>query len=169
MQRIVSVCLALFLLAPFTMSNNSGKIPLMNKVSYEDLTKKEKQQVDCLAENIYREARGEPTRGKIAVAMVTLNRVGPYEKTVCKVVTQKIGKSCQFSWYCTNSLPAMNQALYREIRLLATWAFVNYKDIRDETGGATYYHATYVKPNWRKLQKTIHIGQHIFYKEREAT
>ena len=32
-------------------------------------------EVNCLALNIYHEARNQPTVGKLAVAMVTLNRV----------------------------------------------------------------------------------------------
>jgi len=34
---------------------------------------------------------------------------------------------------------------------------------------ALYYHATYVRPNWRRWKtKLTKIGLHIFYKEREA-
>src|SRR3712207_1073877 len=45
----------------------------------------------CLVQNIYHEARGEPDKGKIWVAYVTLNRVGApgYRDTVCEVVWQK--------------------------------------------------------------------------------
>ena len=66
--------------------------------------------VHCLAENIYHEARGESTAGKMAVALVTLNRVEDkrFPNTVCGVVKQTkyypSGRidlhSCQFSWYC---------------------------------------------------------------------
>ena len=36
-----------------------------------------------------------------------------------------------------------------------------------EVGGATHYHANYVKPRWsRALQKMDTIGSHIFYKLR---
>ena len=47
--------------------------------------------VDCLAKNIYYEAGGEPEEGKVAVAMVTINRVrdGRFGKTVCSVVDQR--------------------------------------------------------------------------------
>ena len=34
-----------------------------------------KNDIHCLAENIYFEARGESTAGRMAVALVTLNRV----------------------------------------------------------------------------------------------
>ncbi len=47
--------------------------------------------VDCLAKNIYYEAGSEPEEGKVAVAMVTINRVrdGRFGKTVCSVVDQR--------------------------------------------------------------------------------
>jgi spore germination cell wall hydrolase CwlJ-like protein len=46
---------------------------------------------DCLAKNIYYEAGSEPEEGKVAVAMVTINRVrdGRFGKTVCSVVDQR--------------------------------------------------------------------------------
>ena len=66
--------------------------------------------VHCLAEYIYHEARGESTAGKMAVALVTLNRVKDkrFPDTICSVVKQTkfypSGRidlhSCQFSWYC---------------------------------------------------------------------
>ena len=45
-------------------------------------------ELQCLAENIYFEARGEPLNGQYAVAEVTINRLrSPYfPKTICGVV-----------------------------------------------------------------------------------
>ena len=45
-------------------------------------------QVECLAKNIYHEARGESTAGMFAVGFVTLNRVmdSRYPNTICGVV-----------------------------------------------------------------------------------
>jgi spore germination cell wall hydrolase CwlJ-like protein len=47
--------------------------------------------VDCLAKNIYYEAGSEPEEGKVAVAMVTINRVrdGRFGRSVCSVVDQR--------------------------------------------------------------------------------
>lgn len=47
--------------------------------------------VDCLSRNIYYEAGGEPEEGKVAVAMVTINRVrdGRFGKSICSVVDQR--------------------------------------------------------------------------------
>lgn len=56
----------------------------------------------CLATAIYHEARGESIRGQFAVAEVVLNRKesAGFPQTVCGVVNQKGGGSCQFSFTC---------------------------------------------------------------------
>jgi spore germination cell wall hydrolase CwlJ-like protein len=33
----------------------------------------------------------------------------------------------------------------------------------DPSRGSLFYHADYVSPNWRGLQKVTVIGRHIFY------
>ena len=47
--------------------------------------------VDCLARNIFYEAGSEPTEGKVAVGMVTINRAQDprYPQNICGVVRQK--------------------------------------------------------------------------------
>ena len=47
--------------------------------------------VECLARNIFYESGGEPTEGKIAVGVVTLNRTqdGRFGKSVCEVVKSR--------------------------------------------------------------------------------
>ena len=46
---------------------------------------------ECLARNIYYEAGGESEEGKVAVAIVTINRVkdGRFDKSICGVVNQR--------------------------------------------------------------------------------
>ena len=58
-------------------------------------------EVTCLAQNIYWEARNQSIQGMYAVADVTLNRVKDkrWPSTVCEVVKQR-RRSRQFSWYC---------------------------------------------------------------------
>ena len=52
--------------------------------------------LECLARNVYYEARGESSAGQYAVAEVTMNRKASqhYPKTVCEVVYQREA----FSW-----------------------------------------------------------------------
>ena len=61
--------------------------------------------LDCLALNIYWEARSESLLGQLAVAAVTLNRVAApaFPDSVCEVVFQGEERGrhlCQFSWRC---------------------------------------------------------------------
>lgn len=142
------------------------------KVSYYSLSKDTQRQITCLAENIYFEAAHEPLKGQKAVAFVTINRVqtGNYAHTICDVVFQKTGGTCQFSWYCDKKftdrrLTIKETKLYNDIRELATHIVINFEKLKDVTEGATYYHADYVNPGW-KLDKVDQIGRHIFYKRK---
>jgi spore germination cell wall hydrolase CwlJ-like protein len=70
--------------------------------------------VDCLARNIFYEAGSESTEGKVAVAMVTLNRAQDprYPQNVCGVVKQRtvttvtkeitVPKTGSISWVASN-------------------------------------------------------------------
>ena len=135
-------------------------------VAYSELTKDTKKQIDCLAENIYHEARSEPEKGKVAVALVTLNRVEDprFPKDICGVVKQKTQGMCQFSWFCTAVKSNKGSESYQSAKEVAVYVYANYEKLHDITKGALYYHADYVNPGW-KLQKTVTIGRHIFYKE----
>ena len=62
-------------------------------------------EITCLAQNIYFEARSEPVAGMLAVGHVVLNRVASdrFPDTVCKVIRQggeRRRHRCQFSWWC---------------------------------------------------------------------
>lgn len=122
----------------------------------------------CLADNIYFEARGEPIEGKIAVAEVTLNRVidDNFPNTICEVVHEggEIRNRCQFSWYCDGRPEIIvNKRAWKEAFDLSL-AFTKIKRT-DITNGALFYHSTEVAPAWaRRMEHTITIGDHLFYK-----
>ena len=144
------------------------------EVAYHDLQPEARRQVDCLADNIYFEARSEPVDGQLAVGLVTMNRVtsGIFPQTICGVVKQADKSICQFSWWCTSDrLLAIKRQLheqaYEQARIIALQVYLNYDHIHDITKGALFYHADYV-PKARlgvpNLQMTVKIGQHIFYR-----
>ena len=137
-------------------------------IGYNQLTPTAKKQVDCLAENIYHEAGHEPEDGKVAVALVTLNRVEDprYPKDICSVVKQRVKSTCQFSWYCEHGKMIRNNEAYREALRVALYVYANYEKLKDFTHGALFYHADYVNPRWKGLEKTAVIGRHIFYREK---
>ena len=145
---------------------------LVNDYTQKDsvfhLSEKEKREVECLAINLYREARGEPIEGIVAVAHVTINRTKSdlFPSSICEVVYQRTSRVCQFSWVCDKiSLRKVNETIYENLKKVATYVYVNKENIEDNTDGALFYHADYVKPAWRKkMIETTQIGRHIFYK-----
>lgn len=120
--------------------------------------------VECLARNMYYEARGEGALGLQAVGHVTMNRVRAtgYPNTVCEVVQQKIQRQCQFSWVCKRKLPHIKSERYGEVLALARKIYTGVTT--DPTRGATSFHAKTVSPGW-KLRRTVVIGNHIFYRK----
>jgi N-acetylmuramoyl-L-alanine amidase len=121
----------------------------------------DKQQQECLAMNIYHEARGEVIEGQIAVAHVTMNRVkhNYWPETICEVVYQP----SQFSWthQISNHTPK-EQAAYDRALVIARDVMIG--NTVDPSNGATFYHANYVNPSWAD-QMTVSkvIGVHVFY------
>ena len=128
------------------------------------------KQLDCLAKNIYHEAKGEPFEGKVAVAQVTINRAtsGQFPSDICKVVYQKNvvyeKVLCQFSWYCDQATAAKpkNTAAYKECQIVARQVLL--EEFRlPSLNKALYFHATHINPGWKK-EKVATIGNHVFYK-----
>jgi spore germination cell wall hydrolase CwlJ-like protein len=121
----------------------------------------DERNVACLARNVYFEARGEPVAGQYAVAEVTMNRRGwgPFRKSVCAVVYEPGA----FSWTGLRNLPEPHGKAWDSARHVAEAVY--WQRHTPTLGGARYYHATYVKPDWaREKQRVARIGSHIFYR-----
>ena len=147
--------------------------------------------VQCLALNVYHEARDQGTAGLFGVTAVVLNRVNDkrFPNTICEVVYQgptreswktrqfknlpvdervfyPIKNKCQFSWFCDgkNDTPH-NKEKYKEVLDLVEAILYNELSFVDITDGALFYHADYVTPGWAKTkQRTVEIEDHIFYR-----
>lgn len=133
------------------------------------------RQLQCLADNIYYEAKGEPDLGKIAVGRVVMNRVDAgFAPNPCDVIYQgapggkkqaenKFG-GCQFSWLCNGqrlSLP--DPVIWKRCYDIAVniLVFGRYREVVD---GALYFHADYVRhPAPGKIKYLQQIGRHKFY------
>ena len=112
---------------------------IVNKPVY--LSKYDKKQIKCMAENTYFEAGHEPTKGKIAVNNVVLNRVKDkrFPKTPCAVINQRTARVCQFSWKCEGGKRIADMTAYRKATTNAENVYLgNYGDV---TKGAKFYHA----------------------------
>ena len=117
--------------------------------------------VDCLARNVYYEARGESLPGQYAVAEVTMNRTAAlgYPKTVCEVVYQKDA----FSWTAMKNLDDPSGESWQRALKVAQEVYYGRRTL--ELHGATHYHATYVKPDWSgERERIARIGRHVFYR-----
>jgi len=115
---------------------------------------KSNKEINCLAEVIYHEARGEPYVGQLAVGQVVLNRVKrkEYPDSICKVMFQKD----QFPW--TKKWKRFTAP--KDFISIANYVISGKHVLKDFK--ATHFHATYVDPKW-KLTKVAIIGNHIFY------
>lgn len=151
-------------------------------------------QVHCLAKNIYFEARGETTDGKMAVANVTMNRVASarFPDSICGVVEQAVYSrwwmehhdrlvpvrwKCQFTWFCDgksdnikltdskgNTIQA-NMSAWQESLAIAIQAIKH--EIPDITNGAThYYNPSLADPHWAPHYRQVaQIENHRFYRK----
>lgn len=137
-------------------------------------------QLECLAKNIYFEARGESIEGQIAVSQVVLNRVrsSRFPNTICEVIYQgqlstwfleergievPVRNRCQFSWWCDgrSDMPRDMNAWGEALTIAASVMRNEYPDF---ARGAMWYHATYVNPEWRhNMSHVASIGNHLFY------
>src|SRR3989442_11439038 len=131
----------------------------------------DRQNLACLARNVYFEARGEPAAGQYAVAEVTMNRKASrrFPRTVCAVVYQKnwdpiLGRHVgAFSWTEFNELPAPSGKEWERARKVAEAVY--YRKYTPVLEGALFFHATYITPDWAKEKKRIaRIGRHVFYR-----
>jgi len=140
------------------------------------------KEIQCLAKNIYFEARNENIEGKLAVGLVTINRLldPEFPETICDVVWQKRRHPntkkwvAQFSWTWDGKLDnPLNETKWNETHILASTMLAEkmLHNFFDFTQGAIYYHADYVKPWWSKklLEQgygSIQIDTHIHYTPR---
>lgn len=133
--------------------------------------KVDRQNLACLALNVYYEARGEPRTGQYAVAEVTMNRVASsrYPGTVCRVVYQKNWDRIRkryvsaFSWTEFNTLPEPRGLQWASAREVAEEVYYRRKE--PTLADALYYHANYIRPRWsREKTRVAQIGNHIFYR-----
>jgi spore germination cell wall hydrolase CwlJ-like protein len=128
------------------------------------------QELSCLAQAVYFEARSEDEKGQRAVAYVVLNRVGhpKFPDSVCGVIHQGGPKPpCQFSFYCDGRAEKPHEPkAWAEAQQIAEAVYD--RKVTDPTGGALFFHQRGVKPAWKHgLKRTAEISGHIYYRPAE--
>lgn len=124
--------------------------------------------VECMALNMYHEARGEGAQGMIAVGYVVVNRAKSDEftpKTACGIIyhSLRVG-TCQFAWTCDThpdvprETAAMEQARELAKRVLDA-------EVPNPIGDSKYYVEKRIGiPSWaRNLQVHSIIRNHRFF------
>lgn len=129
-----------------------------------------REDLTCLAQNIYFEARGESINGQFAVAEVTMNRVSSkrFPDTVCAVVHEKRWDTIRkryvgaFSWTELNALRKPKGIPWEQATLVAIATYD--KQEAPTVPGALFYHAERINPRWSRSKKLVAtIGSHKFY------
>jgi len=124
--------------------------------------------LECLADAVYYEARGETSAGQAAVAQVVLNRVRhpAFPKSVCGVVFQgaHVGDTCQFSFACDGSMRRQREAgAWSRAQQVAAHALAGF--VMPSVGNATHFHVAGLDPGWGpRLLRVAQIGLHVFYR-----
>ncbi|MFW5679843.1 MAG: cell wall hydrolase [Pseudomonadota bacterium] len=137
------------------------------QISTAPLPPDQLEEVACLAQNLWFEARGSSVADQLAVANVVLNRVEDprYPNDICEVIWQPR----QFSWTQDGKsdrvrvLNPIDRRAWQQIVEVSIAAVGGLTE--DPTAGATHYHATYVRPSWaRSLTKLVQIDDHVYYR-----
>jgi len=136
------------------------------------LTKRD--QIKCMAHNIYYEAGGESYMGQIAVARVVMNRVlHGFAENPCKVIYQTTRKvnveteratiHCQFSWVCHGKLqPDTTSNKYKTAEEIAEQVIHEDKWNDEIPNNVLFFHNKSVNPSW-PYKTAMVIGNHVFY------
>jgi len=138
-------------------------------LAYQSIQIKYNQKdVECLARNIYWEAGVEPMTGKLAVGIITLNRVKTkhWGRNICDVVYSP----AQFSWTQKRKRAwvKLEGKAWKESQTAAR-AVLDGITVK-QLNKALFYHADYVQPKWRDRSKQVtKIGRHIFYTQAKDT
>jgi len=131
----------------------------------------ERRNLECLARNVYFEARGEPVAGMFAVAEVTMNRKASrrFPDSVCGVVHEKRWDPLRgrfvgaFSWTEFDVLPEPEGEAWERAREVAEAVY--YRRVAPTLQGALHFHATHINPAWAKEKRLVaRIGRHVFYR-----
>lgn len=120
--------------------------------------------IDCLAHNVYHEARNQPVNGQRAVVEVVLNRLldNRWPDSICEVVYQPY----QFSWTIKEPNIKDKESLWACYKVVIEVLYGNngYYNPTQKL----YYHRTDITPKWdfRKLKQLYILGEHIFYADK---
>lgn len=140
--KCIAACVAMLFSTPAFSSNYSSR------------------DVECMAKNIYFEARGEGLEGMLMVAEVTINRSEneKFPSTICGVVNER----GQFGWVAKNPGIA-NRQQYQEIYNLSERILNGQQTMRNTS--ALYFKRTGSRSSFHNSRPhVVTVGNHEFYR-----
>jgi spore germination cell wall hydrolase CwlJ-like protein len=149
------------LAALLTLANCAAHTPTPEAPEPEAPSRASPNDVACLAEAVYFEARGTGPKGTEAVAHVVVNRAQSpkFPNSICGVVSDK----CQFSYRCDGLSDYLAHATDRAQALrIAETVLSGAPDI---TNGALFFHAAWMDPGWFNARPKVgQFGGNVFYR-----
>ena len=126
------------------------------------------QELQCLALNVFHEARGESLAGQVGVAHVTLNRVEQQHQgktTVCSVVFA----SKQFSWTGKAGKSRIPSGkAWKEALRIAQHVSLGLRI--HGLQNVLYFHQRSHRPRWnQRMQLVLIINNHFFWRHNEIS
>lgn len=119
------------------------------------------EQIECLTQAVYHEARGESFAGQVYVGYVIKNRVRSplFPNTYCGVIEQPY----QFSYI--NQIDDLVMVDTKAKKLAEQIAFMVAKTKSPISQNVMFYHTTNIKPKWdyTKIHGYDTVGSHRFY------
>lgn len=175
---LIAICIKISFLQTPNTQQYTLKLSLNNSpnrawgVNYK-ITEKD---IECMALNIYFEARGEPLIGQYAVGEVVMYRTmhDYFPNTICEVIkdgvyynwntTMPVKHLCAFSWYCDRkSDKPTNKQQYKKSLKIAKEILTN-PSYNNKINYSLFYHANTVEPAWSKNMKLVDVVyKHYFY------
>lgn len=171
---LMSSTIQVITMPPEKKSPDKYKLPDVKFEEIENINPSLREQIKCMAHNIYYESGGEPHAGQVAVARVVMNRVlHGFAPSPCKVIyqttrrydakTEKAVIMCQFSWVCQGKKsPDVNSERYKTAEAIAIQVLHEDKWKDDVPNNVLFFHNHTVKPGW-KYKDAFVIGNHRFY------
>lgn len=158
--HIISLSAITYLVADRVNMKPEVHVVILNEIQEPDINARH---LNCMARNIYWEARNQPLAGMVAVGHVVMNRAkdGRWPSDPCDVIYQRRGDVCQFEWVCSDKVR-------REPTDQISWgkalnaAYLVMTVAPDITQGALFFQ----RANPSKPQQHTRINDHAFFRER---
>jgi spore germination cell wall hydrolase CwlJ-like protein len=152
--------LMIFFVLGFSPHSFSSERPIFNPFEKISVHDDYQWSLNCMALNIYHEARGEPLLGQLGVAFVVKNRVKSpkWKNDVCEVVYTPH----QWSWTKDKITDYVTDLkAYKKALVIAEMVLNN--EVEDPFDGADHVYAKHIKPSWAPKMKVVAVVNNLVF------